>query len=180
MFSDVSYFLYNIGSHLAPIHQMCAQNIFLDRTGSIHFEVFRAGRGHIAVGGSRPSRSQSTNHVADRQAHHTGITAFDTFNRPKFRVLNGISAGFIKRIATGNITLYFRILVIAHPDSRNTQVGNQMSRLWISGADGGIDAVLAPAQVTQHLAGLSGVCRFSQDTAAIRDGSIRRQEQFPG
>lgn len=81
----------------------------------------------------------------------------------KTSMLDGVSAGFVKRVARLDVSIQLRPAVSAHVDIGGAQVQAESLVRAAQQRQAGIDLVGAIAQAEQHLGSFGGVSRFGQD-----------------
>ena len=115
----------------------------------------------------------------------TNKTARKVDHRFKPGVLDGISPGFIERIAAGNIGFNFFIGIRTHGHLGGAQVGQQgyavlPGRGHSNGyGDSRVDLVRFAAQAAQHGSRFFRSGRFAQQPAAVRHSGIGGQHHQP-
>lgn len=115
--------------------------------------------------------------MAKRQSHDGGETTAYTFDGLELRVLDGVGAGFVERIACPDISIDFCLAVISHRDIGHTQVPEQFSIAHPEHSQSGINLVLAPAQTRKHFNSFCRIFRFAKNDPAIHHSSICRDDQ---
>ena len=114
--------------------------------------------------------------MAQRESHHAGITALQGYHRAEAGILDGISAGLVKRITGGNVGIDFVVAVGPHGHIRDAQVGHQAAIRQPQHGQAGVHLVAAPAQGFQHFHRLGHVPGLAQDTVSIDHGGIGRHD----
>ena len=95
-------------------------------------------------------------------------------------MLNGISAGLVHGIATGDVSGNLGIAVRSHRYLRPDDIGQCTAGSGPQEGHGGIDSVGAPAQATQHCDCPGWVGWFAEDVVVQGYDSVTGDDDFAG
>ena len=112
------------------------------------------------------------NDMTDWQSHHTGETTIHVRNRLEPRVLDGVRACLVERIACLYVGVDFLIGVVAHGHIRHTQVFEEGPIAGTEQSNPGVHLVGVSAQTLEHRDRFCTVTWLSQDIFSIDDRGI--------
>ena len=110
--------------------------------------------------------------MAHWETHYRRETAAHAFNGLELRVLDGVRAGLVERVAGLDVGLDRGIRIISHRNIRHAQGGQQLSGACFERGQAGVDLVCMGAQPLEHMDGICRVSWFSMDRAIEYDGCI--------
>jgi hypothetical protein len=95
-------------------------------------------------------------------------------------ILDCIGTGFVEGIAALHVTGDLVIRVVAHPDSALAQFVDHATAVSVPHAGTAVHFVAPPSELPEHVAGLSGTVRFSQDLSVQHDNGVRSNDDLVG
>jgi hypothetical protein len=92
------------------------------------------------------------------------------------RVLDGVCAGFIERVAGSYVGANLFIGVVAHGNVGNAEIGQDVAVAHSKQGNPGVDLMRASAQASQHGYGFVVILGFAEDVESIHHGGIGRED----
>lgn len=114
--------------------------------------------------------------MTQRKSHHAGETSAEIFNRMKFCVLDGVRAGFVERVAGGDVCANLLVGIISHRHIGDAKIGEEESVARTQQSDARVDLMRSPAQLSQHGEGFGITAGFAEDVASVYHGRISRKD----
>jgi len=122
--------------------------------------------------------AQQTVDVTQGEAHHIRIAAADARDGPELRILNGVGARLVQRVAGGNIGRDFLVGVVPHDNAALDKLDPGFACGRVEQRDPAVHGVRVPSELAQHQHGVLPVDWLSENLAAKGDGGVGSEDQL--